>query len=81
MPHDGDIACGEDEQEIKDHIQYAHGNVEDAGDAHVAAAAQHRTRHNIDHEERNEQHEGAKVQGGIGADMLFGAKPYGQRPT
>ena len=73
----GQFARGEDEQEVKCHVEHAHGDVEQTGHLHVAAAAQHAAGQKVDGEQRQSDDEDEKIGGGGGDDVFMATQPVG----
>ena len=77
-PQQGYRAGGEDQEEVEDHIQTAHGGVEDTGGAHISGALEHiacQDAHEVEGDGHAEDHE---VGLGAGNDFLFAAQPHRQ---
>ena len=71
-------AGGEDEEPVEDDIEQAEADVQDAGDVHVAAAAEHAGAERVQHRERQAHGEEHEVEARIVADVLASSQPMRQ---
>ena len=71
-------AGGEDEQPVEEDVEQAESDVQDAGDVHVAAAAQHAGTKRVEHREGQAHGEKHEVEARVVSDVLASAKPVGQ---
>ena len=71
-------AGGEDEQPVEEDVEQAQPDVQDAGDVHVAAAAEHAGAERVEHREGQAHGEEHEVEARVVADVLASAQPVGQ---
>ena len=78
---DGDppyLACREDQEEIEDHVQDAHQDVEDARDFHVPAALEHPGAECLELKDGDECHYDHEVGAGVCAYAFITSEPVWQ---
>ena len=78
-PRHDPFARREDQEEVEDDIEHAHGHAHQARDAHVAAAPQHAPGQEVQLEGGQKEGKQEEIERRIAPDRLIAAQPAGQR--
>lgn len=72
-----DFAGGENQEEVENHVEDTHHDVQSTRYFHVADTTQHCSSQIVHGEKRKGEYEHKEVEGGFGADCISATEPMG----